>query len=134
MLLQAVVLAPANALIINLLNHVSWDGGASGVLLASAMYIGCASVLIAINSSVAKQVLSSAAMVASKSADFVRGGFTEGVEDEGAVGGVIYITTKKQEAVKTAEAQANAETNESAPAQEQAPAPAQEKAEEAAVF
>ena len=76
MLLQAVVIAPANALIINLLNHVSWDGGASGVLLASAMYIGCASVLIAINSSVAKQVLSSAAMVASKSADFVRGGFT----------------------------------------------------------
>ena len=40
------------------------------------MYIGCASILIAINSSVAKQVLSSAAMVASKSADFVRGGFT----------------------------------------------------------
>ena len=76
MLLQAVVLAPANALIINLLNHVSWDGGASGVLLASAMYIGCASVMIAINSSVAKQVLSSAVMVASKSADFVRGGFT----------------------------------------------------------
>ena len=27
----------------------------------------------------------------------VRGGFTEGVSDEGAVGGVIYITTKKQE-------------------------------------
>lgn len=76
MLLQAVVLAPANALIINLLNHISWDGGASGVLLASAMYIGCASILIAINSSVAKQILSSAAMVASKSADFVRGGFT----------------------------------------------------------
>ena len=76
MLLQAVVLAPANALIINLLNHISWDGGASGVLLASAMYIGCASILIAINSSVAKQVLSIAAMVASKSADFVRGGFT----------------------------------------------------------
>ena len=76
MLLQAVVLAPANALIINLLNHVSWDGGASGVLLASAMYIGCASILIAINSSVAKQMLNSAAMVASKSADFVRGGFT----------------------------------------------------------
>lgn len=76
MLLQAVVLAPANALIINLLNHISWDGGASGVLLASAMYIGCASILIAINGSVAKQVLSSAAMVASKSADFIRGGFT----------------------------------------------------------
>ena len=76
MLLQAVVLAPANALIINLLNHISWDGGASGVLLASAMYIGCASILIAINSSVAKQVLSSVAMVAQKSADFVRGGFT----------------------------------------------------------
>lgn len=76
MLLQAVVLAPANALIINLLNHISWDGGASGVLLASAMYIGCASILIAINGSVAKQVFSSAAMVASKSADFIRGGFT----------------------------------------------------------
>ena len=76
MLLQAVVLAPANALIINLLNHISWDGGASGVLLASAMYIGCASILIAINGSVAKQVLSSAAMVASKSADFIKGGFT----------------------------------------------------------
>ena len=28
--------------------------------------------------------------------EIVRGGFTEGVEDEGAVGGVIYITTKKQ--------------------------------------
>ncbi len=27
--------------------------------------------------------------------EIVRGGFTEGVEDEGAVGGVIYITTKK---------------------------------------
>ena len=63
MLLQAVVLAPANALIINLLNHISWDGGASGVLLASAMYIGCASILIAINSSV-------------ESADFIRGGLT----------------------------------------------------------
>ena len=29
--------------------------------------------------------------------EIVRGGFTEGVEDEGAVGGVIYITMKKQE-------------------------------------
>lgn len=28
--------------------------------------------------------------------EIVRGGFTEGVEDESAVGGVIYITTKKQ--------------------------------------
>lgn len=28
--------------------------------------------------------------------EIVRGGFTEGVSDEGAVGGVIYITTKKQ--------------------------------------
>ena len=27
--------------------------------------------------------------------EIIRGGFTEGVEDEGAVGGVIYITTKK---------------------------------------
>ena len=76
MLLQAVVLAPANALIINLLNHISWDGGASGVLLATGMYIGCASIMIAINSSVAKQILSSAAMVASKTADFIKGGFT----------------------------------------------------------
>ena len=76
MLLKAVVLAPANALIINLLNHISWDGGASGVLLATGMYIGCASIMIAINSSVAKQILSSAAMVASKTADFIKGGFT----------------------------------------------------------
>lgn len=29
--------------------------------------------------------------------EIVRGGFTEGVSDEGAVGGVIYITTKKQQ-------------------------------------
>ncbi len=29
--------------------------------------------------------------------EIVRGGFTEGVEDEGAVGGAIYITTKKLE-------------------------------------
>ncbi len=29
--------------------------------------------------------------------EIVRGGFTEGVEDEGAVGGVIYITMKKNE-------------------------------------
>lgn len=29
--------------------------------------------------------------------EIVRGGFTEGVEDEGAVGGVIYITMKKTE-------------------------------------
>lgn len=29
--------------------------------------------------------------------EIVRGGFTEGVEDEGAVGGVIYISTKKSD-------------------------------------
>ena len=29
--------------------------------------------------------------------EIVRGGFTEGVEDEGSVGGVVYITMKKQE-------------------------------------
>ena len=29
--------------------------------------------------------------------EIIRGGFTEGVEDEGSVGGVIYITMKKQE-------------------------------------
>ncbi len=29
--------------------------------------------------------------------EIVRGGFTEGVCDEGAVGGVIYITTRKQQ-------------------------------------
>ena len=29
--------------------------------------------------------------------EIVRGGFTEGVEDEGAVGGVVYITMKKNE-------------------------------------
>ncbi len=29
--------------------------------------------------------------------EIIRGGFTEGVEDEGAVGGVIYITMKKNE-------------------------------------
>lgn len=28
--------------------------------------------------------------------EIVRGGFTEGVEDEGAVGGVVYITMKKK--------------------------------------
>jgi len=31
-----------------------------------------------------------------ESVEIVRGGFTEGVKDDGAVGGVIYITTKKQ--------------------------------------
>ena len=43
---------------------------------------------------------SSLNMAAVERIEIVRGGFTEGVEDEGAVGGVIYITTKKQEAGK----------------------------------
>lgn len=33
--------------------------------------------------------------------EIIRGGFTEGVEDEGAVAGVIYITTKKMDLEKT---------------------------------
>ena len=33
--------------------------------------------------------------------EIIRGGFTEGVEDEGAVGGVIYITMKKTELNKS---------------------------------
>ena len=33
--------------------------------------------------------------------EIIRGGFTEGVEDEGAVGGVIYITTKKTDLKNT---------------------------------
>lgn len=33
--------------------------------------------------------------------EIIKGGFTEGTDDEGAVGGVIYITTKKQNIKKT---------------------------------
>ena len=36
-------------------------------------------------------------MAAIEKVEIIRGGFTEGVEDEGSVGGVIYITTKKME-------------------------------------
>ncbi len=42
--------------------------------------------------------------------EIIRGGFTEGVEDEGAVGGVIYITTKKTELKNTLFAEAAAKT------------------------
>ncbi|MBR1638887.1 MAG: TonB-dependent receptor [Treponema sp.] len=42
--------------------------------------------------------------------EIVRGGFTEGVEDEGAVGGVIYITTKKLELENTLQAEASVKT------------------------
>ena len=41
--------------------------------------------------------LSSINLSAVEKIEIVRGGFTEGVEDEGAVGGVIYITMKKQD-------------------------------------
>ena len=41
--------------------------------------------------------LSSVNLSAVEKIEIVRGGFTEGVEDEGAVGGVIYITMKKLE-------------------------------------
>ena len=42
--------------------------------------------------------------------EIVRGGFTEGVEDEGSVGGVIYITMKKQELKNSLKAEASAKT------------------------
>ena len=42
--------------------------------------------------------------------EIIRGGFTEGVEDEGAVGGVIYITTKKTEIKNTLSAEVAAKT------------------------
>ena len=42
--------------------------------------------------------------------EIVRGGFTEGVEDEGAVGGVIYITMKKNEMKNTLKADASLKT------------------------
>lgn len=53
---------------------------------------------------------SSVNMAAVEKIEIVRGGFTEGVEDEGAVGGVIYITTKKIELQKTLSAEAAAKT------------------------
>ena len=42
--------------------------------------------------------------------EIVRGGFTEGVEDEGSVGGTIYITMKKQELSNSLEADASLKT------------------------
>ena len=42
--------------------------------------------------------------------EIVRGGFTEGVEDEGAVGGVIYITMKKTELKKSLSLDASLKT------------------------
>ena len=42
--------------------------------------------------------------------EIVRGGFTEGVEDEGAVGGVIYITMKKTELKKSLSVDASLKT------------------------
>ena len=53
---------------------------------------------------------SSLNMAAVERIEIVRGGFTEGVEDEGAVGGVIYITTKKQEAGKKIRGETSAKT------------------------
>lgn len=48
--------------------------------------------------------LSSINLAAVEKIEIVRGGFTEGVEDEGAVGGVIYITMKKLELKKSLKA------------------------------
>ena len=42
--------------------------------------------------------------------EIVRGGFTEGVEDEGSVGGVIYITMKKNDLKNTVSAETSAKT------------------------
>lgn len=42
--------------------------------------------------------------------EIVRGGFTEGVEDEGAVGGVVYITMKKNEMRSSLKAEAAVKT------------------------
>lgn len=53
---------------------------------------------------------SSVNMAAVEKIEIIRGGFTEGVEDEGAVGGVIYITTKKIESKKTLSAEVAAKT------------------------
>ena len=40
-------------------------------------------------------------MAAIERIEIIKGGFTEGVEDEGSVGGVIYITTKKMQSEKS---------------------------------
>ena len=53
---------------------------------------------------------SSVNMAAVEKIEIIRGGFTEGVEDEGSVGGVIYITTKKIESKKTLSAEVAAKT------------------------
>jgi len=53
---------------------------------------------------------SSINMAAVEKIEIIRGGFTEGVEDEGAVGGVIYITTKKIEPEKNLSAEVSAKT------------------------
>lgn len=49
-------------------------------------------------------------MAAVDRVEIVRGGFTEGVEDEGAVGGVIYITTKKMDSHNSLSAELGAKT------------------------
>ena len=53
---------------------------------------------------------SSINMAAVEKIEIVRGGFTEGVEDEGAVGGVVYITTKKTELKNTFTAEVSGKT------------------------
>ncbi len=53
---------------------------------------------------------SSIDLTAIEKIEIVRGAFTEGVEDEGAVGGVIYITQKKQTLKNTLEAEAAIKT------------------------
>ncbi len=54
--------------------------------------------------------LSSINLSAVEKIEIIRGGFTEGVEDEGAVGGVIYITMKKMELKNTLNADAALKT------------------------
>ncbi len=54
--------------------------------------------------------LSSINLAAVEKIEIVRGGFTEGVEDEGAVGGVIYITMKKLELKNSLTADISAKT------------------------
>lgn len=54
--------------------------------------------------------LSTINLAAVEKIEIVRGGFTEGVEDEGSVGGVIYITTKKQNLNNSLKADVSAKT------------------------
>ena len=54
--------------------------------------------------------LSSINLSAVEKIEIVRGGFTEGVEDEGAVGGVIYITMKKGDLKNSLTADVSAKT------------------------